>query len=41
MRRPEILKVDIAKYIGVEKNFMLLWFVELDRDIKASRINDE
>ena len=40
-RRPEILKVDISKYRGVEEDSLLLWFVELDRAIKARRIDDE
>ena len=40
-RRPETLKVDISKYRGVEKESLLLWFVELDRAIKARRIDDE
>ena len=40
-RRPEILKVDISKYGGVEEDSLLLWFVELDRAIKARRIDDE
>ena len=40
-RRPEILKVDIFKYKGVEEDFLLFWFVELDRAIKARRIDDE
>ena len=38
-RRPEILKVDISR--GVEEDSMLLWFVKLDRAIKARRIDDE
>ena len=41
MRRPEILKVDIFKYRGVEEDPLLLWFVELDRGIRARRIDDE
>ena len=41
MRRPEILKVDISKYRGVEEDSLLLWFVELDRAIRARRIDDE
>ena len=40
-RRPEILKIDISKYRGVEEDSLLLWFVELDRAIKARRIDDE
>ena len=40
-RRPEILKVDISKYRGVEEDSLLLCFVELDRAIKARRIDDE
>ena len=39
--RPEIFKVDISKYRGVEEDSLLLWFVELDRAIKARRIDDE
>ena len=39
--RPEILKVDISKYRGVEEDSLLLWFVELDRAIKGRRIDDE
>ena len=35
------MKVDISKYIGVEEDSMLLWLVELDRAIKARRIDDE
>ena len=41
MRRPEILKIDISKYKGVEEDSLLLWFVELDRAIKTRRIDDE
>ena len=33
-RRPEILKVDISKYRGVEEDSLLLWFVELDGAIR-------
>ena len=40
-RRPEILKVDIYKYRGVEEDSLLLWFVELDRAIKARRMGNE
>ena len=40
-RRPEILKVDISKYRGVEEDSLLLWFVELDRAIRARRVDDE
>ena len=40
-RRPEILKVDISKYGGVEEDFLLLCFVEKDRSIKARRTDDE
>ena len=40
-RRPELLKVDIAKYRGVEKDSLLLWFVELCRAIHALRIENE
>ena len=40
-RRPESLKVDISKYGGVEEESLLLWFVELDRAIRARCIDDE
>ena len=40
-RRPGIWKVDISKYRGVEKDFLLLWFVELDKSIRARRIDDD
>ena len=40
-RRLKILKVDISKYRRVEEDSLLLWFVELDRVIKARRIDDE
>ena len=39
-RRPETLKVDASKYIGVEEDSLLLWFVELNRSRKARRIDD-
>ena len=38
-RRPEILKVDISKYIGVEEDSLLLWFGDLFRAITARRID--
>ena len=40
-RRPEIMKVDISKYRIVEEDSLLLWFAELDRAIRARRIDDE
>ena len=41
MRRPEILKVDISKYSGVEEDSLLLWFVDFDRGKRARRIDGE
>ena len=40
-RRPEVMKVDITKYSGVPEESLLLWFVELDRALKARRVDDE
>ena len=40
-RRPEVMKVDISKYRGVEEDSLLLWFVELDRALRARRVDDE
>ena len=39
--RPEILKVDISKYIGVEYFSLLIWFVKLYRAVKECHIEDE
>uniref|UniRef100_A0AAV1TWJ0 CCHC-type domain-containing protein n=1 Tax=Peronospora matthiolae TaxID=2874970 RepID=A0AAV1TWJ0_9STRA len=39
-RRPEILKIDISKYRGVEEDSLLRWLVELDDAIRARRIDD-
>ena len=40
-RCPDIFKVDISKCRGVEEDYLLLWFVELDRAIRARRVDDE
>ena len=40
-RRPETLKIDISKYRGVEEDYLLRWFVELDYAIRARHIRDE
>ena len=40
-RRPEVMKVDISKYRGVPEDSLLLWFVELDRALRARRVDDE
>ncbi|CAI5743549.1 unnamed protein product [Hyaloperonospora brassicae] len=40
-RRPEVMKVDISKYSGVPEDSLLLWFVELDRALRARRVEDE
>ena len=40
-RRPEVMKVDITKYSGVPEDSLLLWFVELDRALRARRVEDE
>ena len=37
-RRPGSLKLDISKYHGVEDDFLLRWFVEVDGAIEARRI---
>ena len=40
-RRPEVMKVDISKYRGVPEDSLLLWFGELDRALRARRVDDE
>ena len=35
------MKVDISKYRGVPEDSLLLWLVELDRALRARRVDDE
>uniref|UniRef100_A0AAV1V498 Uncharacterized protein n=1 Tax=Peronospora matthiolae TaxID=2874970 RepID=A0AAV1V498_9STRA len=38
MRRPETLKIDIARYKRTDEGSLLRWFVELDNAIRARHI---
>ena len=40
-RRPEILKIDISQYKGVEEDSLLRWVVELDDATRARHTLDE
>ena len=40
-RRQESLKLDISTFHGVENDFLLRWFVEVDGAIKTRHIDNE